>query len=82
MDVVILEVGMGGRMDCTNVIEHPLTTGITLVDLEHTEVLGHTLTAIANEKGGIFKAGAPAVAFDQHEEVVTALKSCAAMAGM
>ena len=79
--MVILEVGMGGRLDCTNVIEYPIATGITLIDLEHTEVLGHTLTAIAQEKGGIFKKGAPAVVLEQKEEVMKALNNCAAMVG-
>ena len=50
VDVVILEVGMGGRLDSTNVIDTALATGISLIDLEHTEVLGHTYEAIAKEK--------------------------------
>ena len=77
VDVVILEVGMGGRLDCTNVISSALTTGITLIDLEHTEILGHTLSAIAFEKGGIFKPGAPAVVLRQSEEVLETLRRCA-----
>ena len=81
MDVVVLEVGMGGRLDCTNVIETPITTGITLIDLEHTEILGHTLAAIAKEKGGIFKKGVPAVVLDQDKEVIDALKECATETG-
>ena len=77
VDVVVLEVGMGGRLDCTNVIEHPLTTGITLIDLEHTAVLGSTLQAIAREKGGIFKQGAPAVVLRQNPVVLETLQECA-----
>lgn len=68
---------MGGRLDCTNVISSALTTGITLIDLEHTEILGHTLSAIAFEKGGIFKPGAPAVVLRQSEEVLQTLRRCA-----
>ena len=79
--MVVLEVGMGGRLDCTNVIENPLTTGITLIDLEHTAVLGSTLQAIAREKGGIFKKGAPAVVMNQKVEVIETLQECAREAG-
>lgn len=81
VDVVVLEVGMGGRLDCTNIIETPITTGITLIDLEHTEILGHSLSAIATEKGGIFKKGVPAVVLDQDREAIEALKICAREAG-
>ena len=79
--MVVLEVGMGGRMDCTNVIETAITTGITLIDLEHTEILGHTLSAIAKEKGGIFKKGVPAVVLDQDKDAIDALKECAKETG-
>ena len=79
--MVVLEVGMGGRLDCTNVIETAITTGITLIDLEHTEVLGHTLSAIAKEKGGIFKRGVPAVVLDQDKDAIDALKECAKETG-
>ena len=81
VDVVVLEVGMGGRLDCTNVIENPLTTGITLIDLEHTAVLGKTLQIISREKGGIFKKGAPAVVMNQKPEVIETLQECAKEAG-
>jgi len=60
-DVVVLEVGLGGRLDSTNVIEHPLVSIVTSVSLEHTERLGDTLEKIAKEKAGIFKKGSPAV---------------------
>ena len=49
LDVVILEVGMGGRMDATNVVQKPVVCGITLLDLDHTSVLGNTLEEIAHE---------------------------------
>ncbi|MDJ0851198.1 MAG: folylpolyglutamate synthase/dihydrofolate synthase family protein [Myxococcota bacterium] len=58
---VILEVGLGGRLDSTNVVT-PRVTGITSIELEHTDKLGNTLGAIAGEKAGILKPGVPAVA--------------------
>src|SRR6516164_10710598 len=54
-DVVLLEVGLGGRLDATNVIERPLATVFTRVSLDHREFLGDTLTNIAAEKAGILK---------------------------
>ena len=60
-DVVVLEVGLGGRLDSTNVIEDPVLSVITGIDLDHTEVLGSTLGEIAAEKGGIIKPGRPVV---------------------
>ena len=56
-DYVILEVGMGGRYDATNVIPHPLVTTITNVHHDHTHLLGNSLDAIAREKSGIIKSG-------------------------
>ena len=60
-DLAIIETGLGGRLDSTNVIENPLVTVITNISLEHTEHLGHTLAEIASEKTGIIKPGAPLV---------------------
>ena len=60
-DVVVLETGMGGRLDSTNVIENPLATVITGIALDHTEYLGDTVEKIAAEKAGIIKKGAPMV---------------------
>lgn len=59
LDVVILETGLGGRLDATNVVDKPLATAITGVALDHQQYLGDTLTAIAREKAGICKAGVP-----------------------
>jgi dihydrofolate synthase / folylpolyglutamate synthase len=59
-EYVVLEVGLGGRLDSTNVIT-PLVSAVTNVSLEHTQILGDTVEAIAGEKAGIFKAGVPAV---------------------
>lgn len=62
-DIVVLEVGMGGALDSTNVIEVPEVAVITNIGLDHTEVLGDTLEAIAETKSGIFKAGGHAVVY-------------------
>ncbi len=56
--VAVLETGLGGRLDATNVV-HPVATAITSLGLDHTEILGNTLTAIAREKAGILKPGVP-----------------------
>jgi len=61
VDVVVLEVGLGGRLDATNVVEAPLVSVVTSISLEHRNILGDTLPAIAGEKAGILKPGAPAV---------------------
>ena len=58
-DVVVLETGMGGRLDATNIIESPLLTVITGIALDHTAFLGDTIPQIAAEKAGIIKAGCP-----------------------
>ena len=60
-DMLLLEVGLGGRLDATNVIERPLATVVTPVSMDHIEFLGDTLEKIAAEKAGIFRKGVPAV---------------------
>lgn len=60
-DVIILETGLGGRLDATNIIEHPELTIITPISLDHTEYLGPTITTIAREKAGIMKKNTPCV---------------------
>lgn len=67
-DVVVLETGLGGRLDATNVIAKPGATVITPIDYDHTDVLGTTLSAIAGEKAGIFKTGRPAFVCAQPPE--------------
>ena len=62
-DIVVLEVGMGGEFDATNVIEVPEVAVITNIGLDHTEVLGDTVEAIAETKSGIFKLGGNAVVY-------------------
>ncbi len=60
-DILLLETGLGGRLDCTNVIENPLATIITRIGYDHREFLGGTLTEIAAEKAGIMKPGVPCI---------------------
>jgi dihydrofolate synthase/folylpolyglutamate synthase len=62
-DIVVLEVGMGGAFDATNVIEAPEVAVITNIGLDHTEVLGDTVEKIAETKSGIFKDGGRAVVY-------------------
>jgi dihydrofolate synthase/folylpolyglutamate synthase len=60
-EYVVLETGLGGRLDATNIVERPLLTVITPISLEHTEILGDTVAKIAAEKAGIIKPGVPIV---------------------
>lgn len=69
-DVVVLEVGLGGRLDSTNVIKNPLCSVITSISLDHTEYLGNTLSEIAFEKGGIIKENCPCVLYPLQEKDV------------
>lgn len=61
VEYLVLETGLGGRLDATNAIAHPIATVITSISLDHTEYLGETLAAIAGEKAGIMKSGAPVI---------------------
>ncbi len=76
VDIAILETGLGGRLDCTTVIE-PLVTGITHISLDHMNILGEDLPSIAREKAGIFKKDIPALSVIQEPEVKEVLQSCA-----
>jgi dihydrofolate synthase/folylpolyglutamate synthase len=67
-DIVVLEVGLGGRLDSTNVIESPEVCVITTIDFDHMEILGNTLALIASEKAGIIKSGSEVVVYPQSEE--------------
>ncbi len=73
-DIVVLEVGMGGALDSTNVIDCPEAAVITNIGLEHTEYLGNTLAQIAEAKGGIIKPGCTAVCYDNVSEVMDTLR--------
>lgn len=77
---VILETGLGGRLDATNVIT-PAVSVITPIGLDHTQILGDTLTAIATEKAGIIKPGIPVVTAPQHPEAMAVLENVAAQRG-
>ncbi len=72
-DVVLLETGMGGRLDTTNVIDRPAVTAVTPISFDHMDHLGNTLGAIAVEKAGIFRPGVPAVIAPQPPEAAAAL---------
>ncbi|EFJ23578.1 hypothetical protein SELMODRAFT_32076, partial [Selaginella moellendorffii] len=74
VDVAILEVGLGGRCDATNVVRNPAICGVASLGYDHMEILGNTLAEIATEKAGIFKAGVPAVTVPQPAEALEALK--------
>lgn len=80
-DYTLLEVGLGGRLDATNVISDPAVTVITPVDLDHQQFLGDTLTAIAGEKAGIIKRGVPCVVGPQQEESMDMIEQVARKLG-
>eukprot|EP01117_Protostelium_nocturnum_P015157 TRINITY_DN5843_c0_g1_i1.p1 TRINITY_DN5843_c0_g1~~TRINITY_DN5843_c0_g1_i1.p1 ORF type:complete len:508 (+),score=171.21 TRINITY_DN5843_c0_g1_i1:103-1626(+) len=73
VDCTILEVGVGGRTDATNIVKRPVVTGVTSLGYDHQKVLGDTLTEIAFEKSGIFKRGIPALASPQVPEAMDCL---------
>ncbi len=73
-DVLLLEVGLGGRFDATNVIESPAASVITPVSLDHMEYLGDTVPKIAGEKAGILKRGTPAIFAEQSAEGLAVLE--------
>lgn len=79
-DVLLLEVGLGGRLDTTNVVEHPVITAITPVTRDHMQFLGDTLAEIASEKAGIVKPGVPLVLGCQEEEARAVILAKAAVA--
>jgi len=80
-EYTLLEVGLGGRLDATNVISDPAITIITPVDLDHQQFLGDTLAAIAGEKAGIIKRGVPCVVGPQHDESMDVIEAKAAALG-
>ena len=80
-DIVVLEVGLGGRLDATNVIGAPEAAVIMNIGLDHTQILGDTLEKIAAEKAGIFKPGCDAVCYQQPESVQAVLEQKAREAG-
>lgn len=77
-DVLLLEVGLGGRLDATNVIDSPLVSVITSISHDHEKFLGNTLTEIAGEKAAIIKPGCPSVSAPQVDEVTRVIDRAAA----
>ncbi len=77
-DYLLLEVGLGGRFDATNVIAHPLGTIITPVSMDHEDFLGSSLAGIAREKAGILKRGSKAIVARQRDEATAAIDAEAA----
>jgi dihydrofolate synthase / folylpolyglutamate synthase len=74
-DALLLEVGLGGRLDATNTIEKPLASVITPVSMDHTEFLGSTLTSIAGEKAAIIKRGVPVISAEQAPEAMSVIEA-------
>ncbi len=80
-DVLLLEVGLGGRVDATNVVARPALTIVTPVSIDHPEFLGDTIEKIAVEKAGIFKRGVPAILAEQDENALAVLEGQAGRLG-
>src|ERR1051325_6656055 len=76
-DVTLLEVGLGGRLDATNVIEQPIACAITPISMDHLEFLGDTVEKIADEKAAILKRGVPAVIAPQSDSVLAVIEDVA-----
>ena len=74
-DVVLLETGLGGRLDATNVVERPRLTAISPISLDHQAFLGDTLEQIAFEKAGILKPGVPCVVGPQPPEALAVIEA-------
>ena len=80
-DIVVSEVGLGGRLDSTNVIDAPEACVIARIGLDHTALLGNTLAAIAGEKAGIIKEGSAVVSWPQESEAMAVIEHAAAEHG-
>jgi dihydrofolate synthase/folylpolyglutamate synthase len=74
-DVVLLEVGLGGRLDSTNVIEQPLAAVLTPISMDHMEFLGDTIAAIAGEKAAIIKRNVPAICAEQQPDAMAVIEA-------
>jgi len=81
-DVLLLEVGLGGRLDATNVIDYPVATIITRISIDHTDFLGDSLDKIAAEKAGILKRGVPAIIASQPRDALAVIERQAARLGV
>jgi dihydrofolate synthase/folylpolyglutamate synthase len=80
-DLLLLETGLGGRLDATNVVAQPVATAITPISIDHVSFLGHTLAAIAAEKAGILKPGVPCIVARQEEEALRVIEASAEAVG-
>ncbi|HZQ14034.1 MAG TPA: folylpolyglutamate synthase/dihydrofolate synthase family protein [Pseudolabrys sp.] len=80
-DVVLMEVGLGGRLDATNVIAHPLASVITPISIDHTDFLGPTIEQIAAEKAGVLKRDTPAIVAAQPRDALAVIERQAARIG-
>lgn len=80
-DVLVLEVGLGGRFDATNVVERPAACAITAISMDHMEFLGDTIAKIAFEKAGIIKPGVPVATGRQHPDAMAVIRTVAAESG-
>lgn len=77
-DIVVLEAGLGGLLDCTNIIKNPMVSVITSISLDHTKILGDTIEQIARQKAGIIKNGCPVVlACSQKHEAEVVVRAAA-----
>jgi dihydrofolate synthase/folylpolyglutamate synthase len=74
-DAVLLEVGLGGRLDATNVVDAPIATVISPVSIDHGEFLGNSLQSIATEKAGIIKRNVPVICAEQAADAMTAIEA-------
>ena len=81
VDVAVVEVGLGGQLDATNVLSNQLLSVITPIGLDHTEILGDTVEQIAADKAGIFRPGVPAVIAPQQPEAYSVLRHQASLLG-
>jgi dihydrofolate synthase/folylpolyglutamate synthase len=80
-DITLLETGMGGRLDATNVVKKPLVTVLTSISMDHVQFLGDTIAAIAGEKAEIMKPGVPCVSVAQHPDAAAVITAAAARIG-
>jgi dihydrofolate synthase / folylpolyglutamate synthase len=80
-DLLLLETGLGGRLDATNVVETPLATAITPISIDHVSFLGNTLSAIASEKAGILKPRVPCIVGRQQDEALEVIEDRASAIG-
>lgn len=81
VSVTLLEVGIGGLYDSTNIVQHPCVAGVTPLGLDHTAILGHTIEDIAYQKAGIFKKGVPALTTEHPSGALAVLEKYASDIG-